>query len=71
MSTDVHTPNRVSLNIERRSKISLNNDGVDCLSVSCRELVDLVWAQPRIKRVLFENLESGSSGLLLFRRQFR
>jgi hypothetical protein len=69
--TDVHAPNRVSLNIEGSPEVAFDDSSMDCLSVSGRELVDLVRAQPRIERVLFENLESGSSGPLLFRRQFR
>jgi hypothetical protein len=71
VSADVHTPDGVSLNVERSSKISLDNNGVNCLAVSRGEFVDLVWTQPRIERVLFENLESSSGGPLLFRRQFR
>jgi hypothetical protein len=71
VGADVHTPNRVPFNIEGGSEITFDDNCVDYLSVSRRELMDLVGTQTRIKRVSLENLESSGCGPFLPWRQFR
>ena len=61
MCANIDTPDNVAFDVEDGPQIGLDIHSMDCLTVKCREFVDLVWAQPRIERILFEDLKAAAA----------
>ena len=58
---NIHAPDNIAFNVENGSQIGLNLYSMDCLTVKCRQFVDLVWAQPGIERILLEDLKAAEA----------
>jgi hypothetical protein len=66
--SDIDAPDGLAINVKDCPKIARDLDGVDCLPVGRRELMNLVRPQARIEWISLENPERSCSRSPLFGR---
>ena len=71
MISYIDAPYNIAFDIECSSQVASNFHSMDRFAVDGRELVNLVRSQPRIERILLENLERSYRQSLLFGSQSR